>query len=206
MNYSLHRDKSLFSRTFAAELVIKALKEHESNLFLSSRHDIFLKAVDNSSVGKVSGSAYKLSRDRAYHHGTLLLSTNLSQISGFLKSPLQIILGDEKFKFGGVSSVPSPVANIPNSLSFDKFVELMEKEFQPTEPIQIISENDRNDRISLYEEELSSWNWTFGKSPPFKLVLNDGNVLEIESGIIKESSMDSNFIGLHFKEDGLGYM
>ena len=79
-------------------------------------------------------------------------------------------------------------------------------EFQPTEPIQIISENDRNDRISLYEEELSSWNWTFGKSPPFKLVLNDGNVLEIESGIIKESSMDSNFIGLHFKEDGLGYM
>lgn len=186
VNYSLHRDKSFFNRTFAAEMIIKALKNHEKDLYLSPRHDIFLKS------SKISGSAYKLSKDRAYHHGTFLLSTDLTKISTLLKSPLRIVDNDENFKFGGVSSVPSPVSNITNQLSFEKFVELVTKEFEPSEII-LVSENDRNDLINHYEDELKSWHWTFGKSPPFKLILNE-NILLIESGIVKQSE-NSNFIG-----------
>lgn len=174
-------------------MIIKALKEHSSGkgLFLSPRHDIFYK-IDQGESFKVSGSAYKLSRDRAYHHGTLLLSTNLSNLSVLLKSNLNI-LKDENFKFGGVSSFPSPVTNIPN-LSYETLIELVFKEFNPTEPLIEISESTHtNETIQKYKQELESWHWTFSKSPPFKMMFNR-NELIIESGIIKESLNDPKLI------------
>lgn len=178
VNYSLHRDKSLFNRTFAAEMIIKALKSHEPDLYLSPRHDIFLKSF------KVSGSAYKLARDRAYHHGTLLLAADLGNIDKLLRSPLKILNAD---KFGGVSSVPSPVTNIPNNLSFDSFLRLIAEEFDPTEPIVKVAESSAEAlALGCYEKELSSWNWVFGKSPPFR-VLMEGSEVAVEAGLVKES-------------------
>lgn len=195
VNYSLHRDKSLFNRTAAAEMIIKAFKEHADNLFISPRHDIFIKTQDGSSA-KVSGSAYKLTRDRAYHHGTLLLSTDLQKIGTLLKSPVAV-LKDDTFKFGGVSSFPSPVANIPN-LSFDLALELISKEFDPTEPLIEISSS--NPQIDEYAKELGSREWTFGKSPPFKTKTIDGTQILIEAGIIRESS-DASLIGCKFEQE-----
>jgi len=188
-------------------MIIKALKGHSNGngLFLSPRHDIFYKTEpeQGGESFKVSGSAYKLSRDRAYHHGTLLLSTDLSKISVLLKSNLNI-LKDENFKFGGVSSFPSPVTNIPN-LSYETFLELVLKEFNPTEPLIEISElTHNNETIEKYKQDLESWNWTFSKSPPFKMMFNN-NELIIESGIIKESSNDPKLINKSLNDLLLNY-
>ena len=177
-------------------MIIKALKDyHESGnrLFLSPRHDIFYKNHLGESF-KVSGSAYKLSRERAYHHGTLLLSTDLSKISDLLKSPLKILKDETNFKFGGVSSVPSPVTNITN-LSFETFMELIVKEFNPTEPIFGVTESNftNNETIAKYKEDLESWHWTFAKSPLFKIALNNTEIA-VESGLVKESPNDPNLL------------
>ena len=190
VNYSLHRDKNLFNRTFAAEMIIQALKIHEPNLYLSSRHDIFLESF------KVSGSAYKLTRDRAYHHGTLLLSADLKTIDNLLKSPFEILKTNDEFKFGGVSSVPSPVTNIPNHLPFETFLELIRKEFDPTEPIIRVNETEAISKIDEYIGELTSWNWIFGKSPPFKVAINNSELI-IEAGLVKASDNPSD-IGKRF--------
>lgn len=57
---------------------------------------------------KVSGSAYKLARNRALHHGTALLSSpNLGSISKLLRSPAKNFIAAR-----GVESVSSPVTNI----------------------------------------------------------------------------------------------
>jgi len=57
---------------------------------------------------KVSGSAYKLTRTRALHHGTCLLSSpNLNIIPLYLHSPAKPYI-----KARGVESVSSPVGNI----------------------------------------------------------------------------------------------
>ena len=57
---------------------------------------------------KVSGSAYKLTRARALHHGTCLLSSpNLNVIPHYLHSPAKGYLTAK-----GVESVSSPVGNI----------------------------------------------------------------------------------------------
>ncbi|ORY09137.1 hypothetical protein BCR34DRAFT_615989 [Clohesyomyces aquaticus] len=57
---------------------------------------------------KVSGSAYKLTRHRALHHGTALLnSPNLEFLGSYLRSPAKSFIEAK-----GVESVSSPVANL----------------------------------------------------------------------------------------------
>lgn len=198
-------------------MIISALKEHNSDLFLSPRHDIFMKS--NLGNWKVSGSAYKLSKERAYHHGTLLLSTDLSRIDKLLKSNLEIVCdGNSSLKFGGVSSVPSPVANIPN-LSFEKCFNLICKEFKVVDNEFISISEDLNsvdnllsfndkERIKIYKNELESWNWTFSKSPPFKIYVKGINsisearsTITIESGVIVECDHNKELIGIPFNND-----
>jgi lipoate-protein ligase A len=56
---------------------------------------------------KVSGSAYKLTRERALHHGTCLLSADLRRVHALLHSPARPFLTAR-----GVESVRSPVGNV----------------------------------------------------------------------------------------------
>jgi lipoate-protein ligase A len=72
---------------------------------------------------KVSGSAYKLTRGRALHHGTCLLSSpNLAIIPDYLHSPAKGMI-----EARGVESVNSPVTNI--GLANETFIEAVQKAF-----------------------------------------------------------------------------
>jgi lipoate---protein ligase len=133
LNYSfiVPNDKN-FNRNKHAEMVVSAIKGISPDLtyncqqLLSSslkegirvneRHDIVMPAradtgpalLEENQTVKVSGSAYKLIRGRALHHGTLLFSSpNLKSIGGYLRSPARGFI-DAK----GVDSVRSPIGNL----------------------------------------------------------------------------------------------
>lgn len=59
--------REAFSRRTNAELVARSLNQLDIPASVNERHDI---VVDNH---KVSGSAYKITSARAYHHGTMLI-------------------------------------------------------------------------------------------------------------------------------------
>jgi lipoate---protein ligase len=110
-------DKS-FSRNTHAEMVVRALRSVQERrqgsagqeVKVNERHDIVMRRAGDAKSRwlKVSGSAYKLIRGRALHHGTLLLdSPYLSRISGLLKG-----MGKDLITMKGVGSVRSPVANL----------------------------------------------------------------------------------------------
>lgn len=64
--------------------------------------------MDEGQTVKVSGSAYKLTRGRALHHGTLLISSpNLSRIGQYLHSPARPFI-----RAKGVESVRSQIGNL----------------------------------------------------------------------------------------------
>ena len=135
VNWSIICPSSIFTRDKHAEMIVRALrKEGIERARVNERHDIVLDqgherhepadwkslhhtpytvAPDSDDTVvpkplKVSGSAYKLTRGRALHHGTCLLSSpNLQIIPHYLHSPAR---GHIKAK--GVESVSSPVANI----------------------------------------------------------------------------------------------
>ncbi|KAE9979936.1 hypothetical protein EG327_006844 [Venturia inaequalis] len=129
VNWSVICDLNDFTRDKHAEMVVRALRTLGVNRArVNERHDIVLdQGIEESQVDpddthitpftnapaktaplKVSGSAYKLARNRALHHGTALLqSPNLDKIPLYLRSPLKPFISAK-----GVESVSSPVGNI----------------------------------------------------------------------------------------------
>ena len=128
VNYSVICPPSEFNRDKHAEMVVRALRKLGiKGIEVNERHDIVIDSSlqvgdekdslkmepdildqDSRLSLKVSGSAYKLTRLRALHHGTCLLSSrNLKSISEYLRSPAKPYI-----KARGVESVRSAVANL----------------------------------------------------------------------------------------------
>lgn len=146
VNWSVISPPAHFTRDKHAEMVVRALRQlGVERARVNERHDLVLDqgprsanpvADDNTHrtpfttddpAGprplKVSGSAYKLVRGRALHHGTCLLaSPNLAIIPQYLRSPAKPYI-----KALGVESVSSPVSNI--GIANQDFVRIVQHEF-----------------------------------------------------------------------------
>lgn len=109
-NWTVICPPAVFDRDRHAEMVARALRGlGVGTARVNERHDI---VVDSGGVEggtfKVSGSAYKLTRLRALHHGTCLLgSENLGRVGALLRAP-----GAGYIKARGVESVRSAICNV----------------------------------------------------------------------------------------------
>ncbi|KAE8388541.1 hypothetical protein BDV23DRAFT_158922 [Aspergillus alliaceus] len=108
LNYSVISPRTTFTRNKHAEMVVRALRRvGATTTSVNDRHDIVI-STGQPQPRKISGSAFKLTRHRALHHGTCLLdSPNVHRLGSFLRSPAR-----EYIKAKGVESVRSPVANV----------------------------------------------------------------------------------------------
>jgi lipoate-protein ligase A len=145
LNWSITCPRNDFTRDKHAEMVVRALRKiGVDRARVNERHDIVLDqghekrdsdpddthrtpwTVDDGTLPKplkVSGSAYKLTRLRALHHATTLLSSpNLHIIPQYLRSPAK-----KHIQAKGVESVSSPVGNI--GLEVEPFQKRLQEEF-----------------------------------------------------------------------------
>ncbi|KNZ46615.1 uncharacterized protein VP01_711g6 [Puccinia sorghi] len=110
-NYSVMLPRDQFERRVNARLVADAVQEmgiHAVNV--TDRYDVC--------VGdrKVSGSAFRITSKRAYHHGTMLISSNLAQLKGALRPtpnmasrPIRPLSSHQSRPFGHQSHQSSPL-------------------------------------------------------------------------------------------------
>ncbi|KAG2175602.1 hypothetical protein INT43_001249 [Umbelopsis isabellina] len=165
--YTIFMPRAAFSRDANAELVARALLQLDIPAYVNSRHDI---AVDGF---KVSGSAYKLTNRRAYHHGTMLIDTDIEMLRGALGG------SRDKLVTKGVASVPSPVSNLRSysyTIDHQQFCEAVIDEFllahngsKPVKPV-IFSQDDPSglpEEVQKSKDELTSWDWIYGQTPEF---------------------------------------
>lgn len=139
LNFSVIHPRGAFDRNRHAEMVARALRQAgATHARVNERHDIVLdnfSADPGKSTVKISGSAYKLTRLRAMHHGTCLVdSPNINCLGRYLRSPAQAFITAK-----GVESVRSAVGNVsaaldePPSLSVvDRVASLISREFAET--------------------------------------------------------------------------
>ena len=153
-------------------------------------------SADASRPLKVSGSAYKLTRGRALHHGTCLLSSpNLSAISKYLRSPAKSYI-----QARGVESVSSPVTNI--GLSNEAFTTAVHEQFEtmysPQErldTVEVGAELLKIESIAAGYRELQTNRWKWLQTPQFSIsnVQDEDRPADIEMsvrhGIITEASI-----------------
>ena len=179
--------------------IIEVLQKMGVNARFEGRNDLTIEGK------KFSGNAEHVWKNRTLHHGTILFSSVISDLTKALKvNPL-------KFKDKAVKSVRSRVTNVSEHLKekmdvaafSEKIMEhIMEKyedstlyEFTPQD-IQKIN--------ALREEKFSRWEWNFGYSPKYnfeKLIKTNGGTLEfhidVEKGMIKDIKIFGDFFHKH---------
>lgn len=125
VNYSFMTTKADFDRKKFANVVCAAVNEialPEKQIMVTDRGDI----VTIKDQLKVSGSAYKLTKGRSYHHGTMLLNLKLDVLRQLLHRDEAEVGYVEST--ASVSSVKSPVTNL--GLEKDDFIEAVSNEFK----------------------------------------------------------------------------
>ena len=138
---------------------------------------------------KFSGNAFYHSKDKAYHHGTLLVNTDTDRLSRYLSPP------KAKLESKGIASVRSRVVNLRElapELTCDAMKQYMIQAFsevygsQP-EPLKLQDTNE----ILLLKTRYKSEDWLYGKPFPFSCTLEGhfsfGSLqlqLSVEQGII----------------------
>jgi len=147
----------------------------------------------------VSGSAYKIVSQRAYHHGTMLISTRLDHLGDMLRPEERNIITK------GVLSIRSPVCNLDQfdaTITHEGFTSAVihefRKEYQIDTKCCMVEELGARDieYISKGMSELSTWDWRFGGTPEFTETLRRkfswGDItVEVRSkhGLILECSL-----------------
>jgi lipoate-protein ligase A len=163
--------------------------------YINERNDIcgaIRGSEDEWKEKKVSGSAYKLTSSRAYHHGTMLLSSNLSELGTALKQSRSTMISK------GVPSVPSPVVNLREAfpsrdifLTHERFAGAIQSEFEAlygTARMMMIDHTDASlkqlpapimEEIEKSCAEMRSWEWTWGQTPSFTHRIKQGHRLDL---------------------------
>ncbi|KAF7332581.1 Lipoyltransferase/lipoate-protein ligase [Mycena kentingensis (nom. inval.)] len=99
--FSIHSSRTAFDRKASANIVVRAARALGiPSARITERNDI---AVGED---KVSGSAYRITANRAYHHGTMLLKAQLGALADLLHVDKPTMISS------GVASVRSPVGNL----------------------------------------------------------------------------------------------
>ncbi len=167
LNYTfihhLGRDGILPSFRDAGRPIAEALHSLGIPVVFSGRNDLVLEGA------KVAGVAHCRQGSRFLHHGCILVDSNLDVLTRALH------VDPEKFHSKGVSSVRSRVTNLADwaaqrdpsapRLSVDRVRQAIMA--YRSGPILELSREDVACISALRDSKYSSWDWTYGASPPF---------------------------------------
>uniref|UniRef100_A0A914XZ01 BPL/LPL catalytic domain-containing protein n=1 Tax=Panagrolaimus superbus TaxID=310955 RepID=A0A914XZ01_9BILA len=163
------------------------------NLIATKRDDIIF-----ADERKVSGTAARIARGRAYHHLTLLIDEDLDILRRTLNSPFK-----NRIKTNATQSIPAKhvgqISQEIQGITVNEVKELLINSFQKQfERCNIINVNSISEAvfpdINKTQKELQSWEWRFAKTPQF--ILDDD--IQVENGIIKVSSNPEYQLGSQF--------
>jgi lipoate-protein ligase A len=165
LNFTFIMKKDLFSIDRQLQVIINAVNKLGIKAEFSGRNDI---VTDEK---KFSGNAFYYDRDRCYHHGTLLVSADMTKLAEYLK------VSKEKIQSKGIKSVKSRVINLKDInpvLNIEKLSDALEESFAEiydcniSERIEKNADTDINELNSIYEK-YSSWEWRYGQTPKFQI-------------------------------------
>ncbi|AOM40320.1 lipoate--protein ligase A [Xenorhabdus hominickii] len=182
--------KPEYNKTVSTQIILEGLKKSGIHAMASGRNDLVLPSPEGER--KISGSAYKETKDRGFHHGTLLINADLNRLANYLNPDLK------KLQAKGITSVRSRVTNLSELLpdiTHEKIcqgiIDVFFEYFGETVEAEIISPQALPDLPGFNDifAKQSSWEWNFGQAPAFSHTLDTrfrwgGIELHIEHGVI----------------------
>ncbi|WP_313079942.1 lipoate--protein ligase LplA [Atlantibacter sp.] len=166
--------KPEYDKSISTGIVLAALNALGVQASASGRNDLEVATPDGPR--KVSGSAYRETKDRGFHHGTLLLNADLSRLANYLNPD------EKKLKAKGITSVRGRVANLNDLLPgithqqvCDAVSEAFFAHYGERVAPEVISPDAVPDLPGFAETfaRQSSWEWNFGQAPAFTHTLDE---------------------------------
>ena len=203
-NFTFMSPKEQYSKETNFSIIIAALADLGVIAHTSGRNDIVVGDK------KISGSAFRLTSDRAFHHGTLLINTELQAIAEYLTPD------KEKLRSKGIKSVASRVANISTfnpEITHEVLCERIIAKFFERYKATCEVEELTFERIST-EKDLAStytqyadWKWRFGLTPEFSHSLKTrfswGGIslhLDVKEGMVEHAYVFSDALDVSLIE------
>lgn len=190
LNYCVIVDRTAYREEQAYEMVLQALrtlgidatKTGKSNLSVSGR--------------KFSGNAFCFRRNRALHHGTLLLNTDLEKLKRYLGAMF------DRITTRAIASVPAAVMNL--GLDVDTLSLALAERFRSgyggTDPLRWTDSDLDEGMLEPQMIRQRSDDWKYGACPRFVVDLPE-STLEIEHGIVVQvKGQNSGWKGKPFAE------
>lgn len=155
---------------------------------------------------KISGNAMFSTRGRMFSHGTLMLDSEIEELTKALK------VNKLKIQSKGIKSIRKRVANISEFLdekiNMDEFKETILKHVFDVDDVKdvpqyVLTEEDWENIKKISENRYQKWEWNYGKSPSFNVQeahkFDAGLVdvrLEVKKGIIENCKIYGDFFGV----------
>lgn len=175
--------------------ILEILKKIGVDAKFEGRNDL---TIDGK---KFSGNAEHVVKNRVLHHGTLLFSSKMADLSKALK------VNELKFQDKAVKSVRSRVTNIQEhlkqELTVEEFKSLIFEQIMDMYPDAVryeLSADDVSAIEDLVTNKYSKWEWNFGYSPEYnfqKILRTKGGTLDVslfaEKGVIQRIKFYGDF-------------
>ena len=209
LNFTFLAREANYDVSRQLDVIVRAVKKFGIQAEKSGRNDI------TTDGRKFSGNAFYHSNGHCYHHGTILVDVDMSNLSRYLN------VSQSKLQSKGVSSVRSRVVNLKElapEMTIESLQQALIEAFGeaynetpllfPTERLKTQDINDRlnNQDIKRLEEKYASWEWRLGRKLPFtaeygkRFAWGDLTLqFCVEGGIIRDAiaysdGMETNFI------------
>ena len=201
LNFSFLSGQDDYDKTENLKLICRILEPAGLSLTINQRHDLTVSFSQN--IYKVSGSAFRLKKDRVFHHGTLLINSEIS----ILKRTITPAAPRKFRNIRGTDSVRSSVINLSEiapDLTIKKTLGLFRSGMESS-PLDL----DTLSRSKAVSEEyriLKSEDWIFGKTPVFQQDISwafkepEGSLfITVKKGLIRSESENTDFLnGIYY--------
>ncbi|TDX17948.1 MULTISPECIES: lipoate--protein ligase LplA [Buttiauxella] len=165
--------KPEYDKSVSTAIVVNALNSLGISATASGRNDLEVATAEGPR--KVSGSAYKETMDRGFHHGTLLLNADLSRLANYLNPD------EKKLQAKGITSVRGRVTNLGEihpGLTHAQICDAVRESFFAYYGERVEAEHISPDALpdlpgftEIFARQ-SSWEWNFGQAPAFSHLLD----------------------------------
>lgn len=181
--------------------VVEVIRQLGADARFEGKNDLMIDGK------KIAGNAAHIHKNKILHHGCLLFSSEMRNVSEALR------INPVKYIDKAVKSVPKRVTNISEHLkepvSLEDFTKKLMNHVLATYPNAHLYEFSEEDKIKiqqLRDEKYATHEWNFGKSPDYnfkKAIRTSGGLLEmnleVKNGIIEEAKIFGDF----FSERGI---
>jgi len=186
LNFTFMMRKKDYDLPKQLTVILQAVTKLGIKAEFSGRNDLVIGEK------KFSGNAYYFIKDRALHHGTILINSDLSKLSRYLQ------VSPEKISSKGIDSVQSRVVNlaeVSKTVTLEAVIKGMEDSFMEVygREAQELAVDRDDFNIKTLIQKYSSWDWRFGNTPKFDISLNrrfDWGEIDLEL-CIENAEIDS---------------